>query len=106
MGDIETVILKNGQEEIEELVVVTHALLSELSEKHPLVFFDLVERCRGVDRVLMPQSEELLKDWRLLEQDGKVHASIRNVVVSAVTGDGLGMVLESPVIGKDGEDGK
>lgn len=87
--------LKNGIEEPDKLVAVVMLALKILLKEKPLVFHDLVMLCRNGSS---PWSDMTpAKDAGLLQPDGKVHDSIRHVILSAVEGDGLDMVLGEPV---------
>lgn len=95
---MKTVILKNGAEEAEICVKAHMMNLSILLEEHPTAFYGLVMKCR--DRNYFWWNDAIiqqLKDLGLLQGLGDtVHDSTKNVVLSAVTGDGLDMVLGSP----------
>lgn len=99
---METVTLKNGAEEVKSLVVVTMLSLESLIEEQPFAFYDLVMVCRDRDYRPFGSNGDHLKSLALLQDGGHVHDSIRNIVLSAVTGDGLDMQLGSPVAPDDG----
>lgn len=95
--------LKNGSTEVEPLVIAAMVSLDNLLKNHVTAFYDLVMICRTAGRPhplnrYQPfgNNGQVLQDLALMEADGKVHDSIRNVVLSAVTGDGLNMALGSP----------
>ena len=94
---METVTLKNGTEEAKPLVAVMMLTLEHLFEEDPIAAYELVMLCRNKDHVLFGNTGATLKDLSLVERDGRVCQSIRNVVLSAVVGDGLDMILQSPV---------
>lgn len=89
--------LKNGSELQSSLVAVTMMSLEKLIEK-PIVFYELVMLCR--DRSHDVWSPEILQDLKalaLVQPDGLPHRAIQDVVLSAVTGDGMDMELGSPL---------
>jgi hypothetical protein len=97
-GDsMEEVTLKNGSKEADVLVAATMVTLRDLINKKPIIFYELVMKCRkGDDHKFFGNSEKDLKALSLVENNGSIHNSIRNVVLSAVTGEDLGMVLGDP----------
>jgi hypothetical protein len=95
--------LKNGSFEPMPLVVATMVSLDNLLKNHVTAFYDLVMICRSADRPHplnrykpFGNNGKVLRDLALLHEDGSVQTSIRNIVLSAVTGDGLDMVLGTP----------
>lgn len=94
---METVILRNGAEEAKPHVTVTMMSLEHLMEDRPLAFYDLAMRCRDRSYKFFGDNEEYLKSLDIVDRDGSIHGSIRNIVLSAVEGDGLDMHIRSPV---------
>ena len=94
---METVRLKNKTEEVEGLVAITMMTLGRLIEESPIVFYELVMKCRDRGHVFWGDAAKVLRDYNLIEYDGDVHQSLRNIVTSAVVGDGLDMRLVSPL---------
>lgn len=84
------------QPETEPLVVVTMLALQDLIAL-PIAFYEFVMLCRDRSHKLWSNTESILRERNLLEQDGQPHSSIRNIVTAAVAGDGLAMVLGSPL---------
>jgi len=91
---METVRLKNGSEELKVLVNSTMFSLRSLLQNNPTDFYDLVMVCRNENYGVTNQT--LLNRLGLM-QGNLVHTSIKNVVLSAVIGDGLNMTLTSPI---------
>jgi hypothetical protein len=94
---VKTVVLKNGAEEVESLVVVCMISLRTLSREAPLTLYDLAAKCRDSEYETFGNAEEELKQLGLMEDGGRIHDSIRNIVLSAIEGDGLDMHLTSPI---------
>lgn len=94
---METVILRNGAEEAKPLVAVTMLSLGHLMDERPLALYDLVMKCRDRNYQFFGDNEEHLKSLNIVDRDGSIHTSIRNIVLSAADGDGLAMVIRSPV---------
>lgn len=90
-----TVILKNGAEELGSFVEVMLRALSQLMTREPIAFYELVCLCRDSSHEVWPGMVEVLERAHLLKS-GRVHDSIRNVVLSAVTGDEADMALGDP----------
>ena len=79
--------------------MVTVGLLSftTLFKEKPIVAYELVMKCRDPNHKLFGRSGEVLKSLALLEADGQPHDVLRDIVLSATSGDGLQMALGSPL---------
>lgn len=96
--------LKNGTTEAESLVAVVMMSLRRLADKHPMVLIDLASRCRDNSYEWFGDGEQVCRDLKLVEPEnpynseagGTIHQSIKNIVVSAIEGDGFEMKLGSP----------
>jgi hypothetical protein len=98
--EFKTVTLNNGSIEAEGLVAVTMISLMHLVKDGTggmLAAYDLVMRCRDGSYQFFGDNEEKLKAIGLVERDGNVHSSVRNIVLSAAKGDGMDMTFGSPV---------
>ena len=93
----ETVKLKNGAIEAKGLVNVMMVALRNLLQEDPVTFYELVMKCRDRNHQFWSDCGDKLQDLHLVEQDGRVHRSIRNIVLSAVEGEMLEMTLGSPL---------
>jgi hypothetical protein len=89
--------LKNGAVEVDALVTATMVSLYSLWKKKPIVFYELYQKCLNNDHKLFGNAGADLKDLSLVNEDGSVHNSIKNIVLSAVTGDGLSLTMVSPI---------
>lgn len=98
---MDIVQLKNGSEEALPIVSVTMVRLRRLLKEKPIHFFELVSFARN------PEHEFFGQTGRDLVMDGLVtlghptgrwamHDSVKNVILSAVEGDGLDLVLGDP----------
>lgn len=97
---IEVVTLKNGAQEALPLVTVTMISLRTLMAEKPIVMYELAMLCRDRNRQLFGRSGDDLVALSLAGKtnDGwHVHDSIRNIVLSAIEGDGLNITLGNPV---------
>lgn len=97
MEQIPTVILKNGATEAEPLVNTIMYALKCLFDEKPVAFLELVTKCRDGSHQWFGSAEQICKDYTLIPSDGRIHDSIKNIVLSAIEGEGLGMVLGSPL---------
>ena len=96
--NMETVTLKNGTEEVTVLVALTMKRLKELFSEYPAAFYELTMKCRDNQHTLWGNAAEILKDYQLIEPNGSIHGSTRNIVLSAVEGDKMQeMYLRSPL---------
>jgi hypothetical protein len=97
---METVNLKNGSAEAKPLVAVTMLSLNSLFDKGmngALAFYELVQKCNNPDHEIWGEAQStLLMGLGLLDVNGDVHSLIKNVVLSAAQGEGLGLSLGSP----------
>jgi len=90
--------LKNGSEELSTLVAVIMMSLKNLIERDPISFFELVSKARDPNHeVFSKHQTDVLVGLSLMEPGGTLHNSVRNVTLSAVTGDDLDMTLGDPV---------
>jgi hypothetical protein len=100
---LKAVKLKNGTEEFEGLVPVLMAMLRHLADKYPTAFFDLVNQVRDPGyEVFSPGEVGVLVSLGLALEGSTmkklvVHDSVRNIVLSAVGGNGLEMRLGDPL---------
>lgn len=93
---MEMLDLKNGSQEPKPLVIVTMMSLERLFNNNPIVFYELVMKARDHQHEFFGDAESALQDLSLLDATGAVHDSVRNIVLSAVTGEDLEMTLGSP----------
>lgn len=93
--------LKNGAKEASPLVAVTMTSITHLWESGlpgVLTLSDFVQICRNDPKYRkFGRNEDDLKQLNLLRLDGSVHESIRNIVLSAFSGEGLNLELRSPI---------
>lgn len=95
MESIKLVKLKNGSEEPITLVNLVFRVLENLLNNEVMVFIELVCKCRNPQHKLLV-GEKRLQELSLME-NGIIHNSIRNIVLSSIEGEGLGLCLISPV---------
>lgn len=98
---METIKLKNGTEEAKPLVAVTMLVLRDMFDTAPIEAYELVCLARDPKHVPFGDCGGSLVRRMLVEQRVpggalKVPTSIRNIVLSAVSGEGLDMVLGNP----------
>lgn len=93
---MEMVTLKNGKEVPLSIVVTTMMTLKNLIENYPIVFYELVMKCRDPNHEMWGDSEKLIAKFGLM-QNGRVQSSVKDIVLSAVTGDDLDMAMSSPI---------
>jgi len=95
------ILLKNGSKEADTLVAVVMISLRGLFDSGgvggALAVYELREKCKDPDHEIFGMLNEPLENLRLINSNGTVHSSIRNVVLSAVEGEGMDMTLGSPV---------
>lgn len=94
--------LKNGSTEPTPIVATTIIALESLIAEKPIAFYELVCLARDREHKLFSGTGADLVARGLvdgnLERGFYIHSSIRNVIESAVVGEGLAMVLGDPVL--------
>lgn len=88
--------LKNGREEILSLVTVTMMTLYKLMEENPIALYELTEKCKNPEHIIFGQIEPILQDLALIN-NGQIHDSIKNIILSAIKGEGLELTLINPI---------
>jgi len=99
-----TVNLKNGTSELRVLAVGTYESLKEMlnEAEGTIAFYGLVEVCKNPSHQIRSKAQkEYLISRSLMKPDGGIHQSIRNVVLSAIEGEGLGLILVNPIAPED-----
>jgi hypothetical protein len=94
---MEKVILKNGSEEVKSLVAVTMLSLQNIANDNPIAWFELVEKCRNDKHEFFGNTRKHLEELALVQSNGSVHGSIKNIVLSSSEGEGLGLTLINPI---------
>lgn len=94
---MKTVVLKNGATEATALVATVMVALSSLMERKPMAVYELNELCKDRNHKIFGDLGTDLTELALLEGDGQPHGSIKNIVLSAISGEGLEMALGHPV---------
>jgi len=98
--EIKTVRLKNDSEEAIAVVNTTMLSLNMLAERGfagITQLYDLVMICRNPSYKIGEKNLKSLQELKLLESDGQPHDTVKNVVLSAVSGEALGMKISSPL---------
>lgn len=101
------ILLKNGGKEVDTLVGQVMMSLRGLFDNGvagALAVYDLHEKCKNPDYEIFGPNIEPLENLHLIDSNGTIHNSIKNVVLSAVEGEGMEMALGSPVA-EDNDDG-
>lgn len=93
---MKTIRLRNGTEEAEPLVKVTVMSLQRLVQEHPISFYELVQVARDRSHRPFGNSGDVLASLSLLQPGGRMHQSIRNIVLSATDGEQLDVSLCDP----------
>lgn len=88
--------LKNGRKVPRAIVGSSMMSFSALMERNPIALYELVQKCKNEKHELWVGTKPVLKDFALLDGNGYTHRSVCDVLLSAITGDGLDMSLGSP----------
>jgi hypothetical protein len=97
---MKTVILKNGAEETETSVITTLINLKMLREKNAIVFYELTTKARNNKHNLFENSRKILKELHLMNENGIIYNSVKNIILSAVTGESIFMEIQNPIVNK------
>jgi hypothetical protein len=95
--DLALVELKNKTTVPKSLVIVTMMSLKALLQKNPIAFYELVQKCRNSKHEMFGNTLEVATKLGLIIHDGRIHEYTKNIILSAVSGDGLDMSLGSPI---------
>ena len=95
---MDLVKLKNGTEELLPLVLTVSLSIKDLFATAPFAAYDLVMMCRDKNYQPFGNNGDLLKELALVDSQTKVHASIQNIVLSGVIGEGFQMSWTDPRI--------
>lgn len=94
----EVVTLRNGAEEVMSVVAATMLNLELLMERRPIALIDLILLARDPSYEPFGNNGEYLQSVSLVGADGRMHDSIRNIVLSAAEGEDLfSIVIRSPL---------
>ena len=100
-NQMEMLALNNGSSEPKPAVITSMMSIRGLwNEGIPGIcaISDLYERCRNQSHPIANGEKQKLESLALLQPDGHVHDTIKNVVLSAITGESLAdMKLGSPI---------
>lgn len=93
----QTVILRTGEETLTPLVTAAMSSLKSLMERQPIALYELVMLARDPQHKLFGNSGSILRQLNLIEADGRIHDSMRTIILAATEGDGLDLKLVSPL---------
>jgi hypothetical protein len=72
--------------------------LEVLTKNDPMAVFDLVMKARDNNYQFFGDAEMRLQEHGLVEKNGQIHESIKNIVLSAFEGEGIDIVFVNPVV--------
>lgn len=87
--------LRNGSEEAEPLVRSVRMAMFRLFDEKPIAFHELVELAKDENHRPFGKTPDCLLGFDLIDGDGKMHSSTRNIVLSSIDGDGLELRIVS-----------
>jgi hypothetical protein len=95
--------LRNGKSAPEPAVKTTMINLQLVAGRDWLAFYELVSVCRDPDHSIFGDCGATLERLALLDAGGRPHEIVRDVVLSAVTGEDFGLRIGSPIAGESEE---
>ena len=97
---MEMLALNNGSSEPKPAVIATMMSLKGLWDKGipgMCAVSDLYERCQNPKHQIANGELKALKDLALIQPDGRIHDTIKNGVLSAITGKSFDIKMGSPI---------
>ena len=91
------VMLRNGTQERVQLVGIIEFQVDTLLRTDPTAVLELVEKARDPDYKPSDPSVAVLTRRNILDEDGKLHGSVSNIIQSMAVGEGMDMQFVSPV---------
>ncbi|KXO92904.1 Uncharacterised protein (plasmid) [Tsukamurella tyrosinosolvens] len=73
--------------------MTTYVVMEHLLESNLVAFVELVYLARDPERQLFAGTHEVIESLGLFDAFGKLHTAVRDVVLAAAAGDGLGIEL-------------
>ncbi|KMV15924.1 hypothetical protein ACT17_22775 [Mycolicibacterium conceptionense] len=73
--------------------MTTYVAMEHLLESNPVAFIELVYLARDPQHELFPGTREVIESLALLDAFGKLHTTVRSVVLAAAAGNGLDIEL-------------
>lgn len=95
-SEINMVRLKTGEKVEKGALLLVYAFIKNLSEKKVIAFYELVEKVRNPEYELSGNIREVLKERKLLAQEGNVPDVVAKIVTASVEGEGIHMRLVYP----------
>ena len=92
------VTLKNGSQEMLQAVNGIMSTLDCLRERNPMHIYELAMVCKDSTHQCWNGIDEDLKKRSLMMPDGRVHATIKNIINSAVIIDGSNISIVDPKV--------
>lgn len=93
--------LKNGSSELLSVVKIVTMHLKELMSGMPgvITVFELHSKCVNPQHEIFSKDHfDLLISLGLIQADGLIHSSIRNIVLSSFEGEGFDLALINPIV--------
>ncbi|MDQ5852937.1 MAG: hypothetical protein M3380_12900 [Chloroflexota bacterium] len=97
MSGLTLVTLKNGTQVARGVVSPVMRILNDLIQRDRSAFIELVALARDPQHELVGDTAKVVRDTALVDPSGRIHDSYRNIVLSAIEGEGQEMVLISPL---------
>jgi hypothetical protein len=86
------ITLTNGA--VENLGAVKATLLSlHVMKNDPITFYDVAELARDPTYKIFEKPKQMMQDFHFINSMGKMHDTIRNVILCAVKGEDFGLYI-------------
>lgn len=94
---MEMITLKNGTKEVKSLVLVVSLVLKSLIEDRPIALYEFVMKCKDSNHQFFGNNGDYLREHTtFLDNNDKIHDSIKNITLNSIEGEGLDMALVKP----------
>jgi len=96
-GPLDLVELRTGAKVFEATLVAITVSLEDLLRANFTAFYELVEIARNPNHKPFGNAVTVLHERGLLDEDGQMHDTIRDVVLASAEGEGTRLCLVNPV---------
>ena len=92
--------LKNGSEEAQVVVTTSMLSLRALFNDNPIAFYELTQKAKNPKHKCFGNTQQILTGLSLLDDNGNIHDSVKNVLLSAIDGEGTSMTFGNPIVAR------
>jgi hypothetical protein len=94
---MKNVFLHSGEEHAASLVAVTMKTLRGAFADDAILFYELNEKAKNPNHEMFGATKKKATAMALCDSGGQMHASVREIILNAVEGEGFDLQLKNPV---------